>query len=175
MKGFKIEGDSKIGDKEIKKKEEQNVVIIEIKGVVEKEIEMKKNDNLLKRVMSLKVKGVLKVVKREGLKKEVVKKEVKKENVKKVVESNKGQGKVFKDKVKVVLEEKKVSIVSLVKKVVKQSVYSIFFEIKSRKVRELLNNFSEKSSQRQINDGVKGNRRGSVEVKSKLIQKKFII
>lgn len=58
MKGFKIEGDSKIGDKEIKKKEEQNVVIIEIKGVVEKEIEMKKNDNLLKRVMSLKVKGV---------------------------------------------------------------------------------------------------------------------
>lgn len=175
MKGFKIEGDSKIGDKEIKKKEEQNVVIIEIKGVVEKEIEMKKNDNLLKRVMSLKVKGVLKVVKREGLKKEVVKKEVKKENVKKVVESNKGQGKVFKEKVKVVLEEKKVSIVSLVKKVVKQSVYSIFFEIKSRKVRELLNNFSEKSSQRQINDGVKGNRRGSVEVKSKLIQKKFII
>lgn len=172
MKGSKTEGDSKTGDKETKKKEEQNAATTETKGVAEKETEMKKNDNLSKRVMSSKAKGASKVVKREGPKKEVVKKEAKKENVKKAAESNKGLGKVSKEKVKAVSEEKKASTASPAKKVAKQSVHSTPSETKSRKVREPSNNLSEKSSQRQINDGVKGNRRGSVEVKSKSTQKK---
>lgn len=172
MKGSKTEGDSKTGDKETKKKEEQNAATTETKGVAEKETEMKKNDNLSKRVMSSKAKGASKVVKREGPKKEVVKKEAKKENVKKAAESNKGQSKVSKEKVKAVSEEKKASTASPAKKVAKQSVHSTPSETKSRKVREPSNNLSEKSSQRQINDGVKGNRRGSVEVKSKSTQKK---
>ncbi|XP_022787024.1 YTH domain-containing protein 1-like isoform X2 [Stylophora pistillata] len=171
MKGSKNEGDSKTGDQEIKKKEEQNAAISETKEIVEKEKEMKKSENLTKKLMSSKAKDASKFVKKEGPRKEAGKKEAKKDIVKKTAENNKGQSKVSKEKVKPESEEK-TSIASPAKKVAKHSVQSTPTETKSSKVQETSSNLSGKSSQKQINDGVKRNGKEGVETKSNLMQKK---
>lgn len=78
MKCFKNDFDIKIGDKELKKKEDQKLVIIEIKKVIEKDKEGKIVEIVCKKEVSFKMKEILKDVKKDSLKKEIGKKEIKK-------------------------------------------------------------------------------------------------
>ncbi|KAJ7372913.1 YTH domain-containing protein 1 [Desmophyllum pertusum] len=174
LKCPKNDNNSKPSDKELKKKEEQKSTATETKEVLEKEKEAANTgENLSKKTASPKGKETLKDVKKDNSKKETGKKEIKKDIAKKAVESNKGQGKQTKEKVKPVPGEKKTDTASPAKKETKQSVHSTPTETKSSKHQpEPASIPVEKTHQKQAHDGVKGKEKEGNELKNKSTEKK---
>ena len=169
MKCLKIDPDTKTGDKELKKKEEQKAVTTETKEVLEKEKEGKTVETVCKKVASPKSKETLKDAKKENSKKETGKKEMKK----KALEVIKGQAKVTKEKVKPVPGEKKTDTEIPIKKDAKQSVLFSSAEMKSSKSQDLPSSPAEKMHQKQARDGLTGKDVEGGEVKNKSTEKKF--
>lgn len=168
MKCLKNDSDTKSGDKELKKKEEQKSVITETKEVLEKEKDVKTEETVCKKLASPKSKETLKDAKKESLKKETGKKEMKK----KALEIIKGQGKVTREKVKPVSRVKKADTEIPIKKEAKQSVQCNPAEMKSSKSQDLSSSPAEKLHQKQVRDGLTGKDVEGTEVKNKSNQKK---
>lgn len=168
MKCLKNDSDTKTGEKELKKKEEQKSVTTETKEVLEKEKEVKTVETVCKKVASPKSKETLKDAKKDSSKKETGKKEMKK----KALEIIKGQGKVIREKVKPVLGEKKTDTEIPMKKEAKQSVRCNPTETKSSKNQELPSSPAEKMHQKQARDVFTGKDVEGNDMKNKSTQKK---
>lgn len=167
MKCLKNDSDTKTGDKELKKKEEQKSVTTETKEVLEKEKEEKTVETVCKKVASPKSKETLKNAMKDSSKKETGKKEMKK----KALEIIKGQGKVTREKVKPVPGEKTDTEI-LMKKDAKQSVLCNPAEMRSSKSQDLPSSPAEKIHQKQAHVGLIGKDVEGGEVKNKSTEKK---